>query len=242
MEERQPTRAERFLRRYRVLEGLLEKRYGEPEQGSVVFEYLRSDDSEPCRYELNLIREIRNLLTHNAVESGQPVVEPSEGVLRSLEKVIAYVEKPRLAVECGTPAERILCAYRNDRIEDVMHRMRRQGFSNAPVMERNQIIGVFSVGALFAFFEERGLEALDRDARIGDLGEHIDIARSGRENYRFLPETTTVVEARAAFQRYRERNDRLRAIFITPTGNSGERLLALLTPWDVMKDDPQSGR
>ena len=43
MEERQPTRAERFLRRYRVLEGLLEKRYGEPEQGSVVFEYLRID-------------------------------------------------------------------------------------------------------------------------------------------------------------------------------------------------------
>lgn len=123
-----------------------------------------------------------------------------------------------------------------------MHRMRRQGFSNAPVMERNQIIGVFSVGALFAFLEERGLEALDRDARIGDLGAHIDIAHSGRGNYRFLPETTTVVEARAAFQRYRERNDRLRAIFITPTGNSGERLLALLTPWDVMKDDPQSGR
>ena len=68
MEKRQPTRAERFLRRYRELEGLLEKRYGESTQGSVVFEYLHTDDSEPYRYELNLIREIRNLLTHNAVD------------------------------------------------------------------------------------------------------------------------------------------------------------------------------
>ena len=49
MEKRQPTRAERFLRRYRVLEGLLEKRYGESAQGSVVFEYLHTDDSEPYR-------------------------------------------------------------------------------------------------------------------------------------------------------------------------------------------------
>ena len=242
MEKRQPTRAERFLRRYRVLEGLLEKRYGESAQGSVVFEYLHTDDSGPYRYELNLIREIRNLLTHNAVESGQPVVEPSEGVLRALESVIAYVEKPRLALDCGTPAERILCAHLNDRIEDIMHRMRKQGFSNTPVMEGDQIIGVFSVGALFMFLDEKGLTALDRDARIGDLGDAIDIAHSGRANYRFMPETTTVTDARAAFQRYRERNDRLRAIFITPTGSPTERLLALLTPWDVMKDEPQGGR
>lgn len=170
------------------------------------------------------------------------MVEPSEGVLRALESVIAYVEKPRLALDCGTPAERILCAHLNDRIEDIMHRMRKQGFSNTPVMEGDQIIGVFSVGALFMFLDEKGLTALDRDARIGDLGDAIDIAHSGRANYRFMPETTTVTDARAAFQRYRERNDRLRAIFITPTGSPTERLLALLTPWDVMKDEPQGGR
>ena len=233
-----------FLEKYRVLEELLSERYaGETRShSSVIMEFAKSREGEMFRDRIDLCREIRNLLTHNAVESGQPVVEPSEGVLRALESVIAYVEKPRLALDCGTPAERILCAHLNDRIEDIMHRMRKQGFSNTPVMEGDQIIGVFSVGALFMFLDEKGLTALDRDARIGDLGDAIDIAHSGRANYRFMPETTTVTDARAAFQRYRERNDRLRAIFITPTGSPTERLLALLTPWDVMKDEPQGGR
>ena len=237
MEACQPTRAEHFLRRYRVLEGLLEKRYGDTSKGSVVYEYLRSDDASSCRYELNLIREIRNLLTHNALESGQPVVEPSDSVLRALEMVIGHVEKPRLAIDCGTPEDQILRAHRNDRVAEIMHCMRKNGFSSVPVMERDQIVGVFSVASLFQYLEENGLEALDAEARIADLGHAVAIGQSGCERYRFMPETTTVTEARAAFQGYHQRNDRLRAVFITPTGNACERLLALLTPWDVMKDD-----
>lgn len=237
MKASQPTRAERFLRRYRVLEGLLEKRYGDASKGSVVYEYIRSDDAASYRYELNLIREIRNLLTHNALESGQPVVEPSDSVLRALEMVIEHVEKPRMAIDCGTPEHQILCAHRSDRIAEIMHCMRKNGFSNVPVMERDQIVGVFSVASIFQFLEENGLEALEANARIADLGNAIDIAQLGYERYRFMPETTTVMEVRAAFQGYYRRNDRLRAVFITPTGNACERLLALLTPWDVMKVD-----
>ena len=239
--ENQPTRAERFLRRYRVLEGLLEKRYGDTSRGSVVYEYIRSDDSAEYRYELNLIREIRNLLTHNALEAGQPVVEPSVSVLNALERVIEHVSKPQLAQERGTPADQILCAHRNDPAENIMHMMRRRGFSNVPVMEQNQIVGVFSVGALFQYLEKNGLNALNRDTRISDLGACIEIQAEGAENYRFMSQDTTVTEARAAFQRYVRRNERLRAIFITATGSPQEKLIALLTPWDVMKDNDLNG-
>ena len=131
MEQLEFTRSERFLKLYRVLEGLLDKRYsGRREGSSVVMEYLRDDDSEPYRQQLDLCREIRNLLTHTSDERGEPVVEPSESVLKALEAIIRHVSMPRYAVDFGTPAERILCASPNDSALDVMRRMRKMGFSH----------------------------------------------------------------------------------------------------------------
>lgn len=58
--------AELFLQKYRILEGMLEKRYeGEKVSSpSVVIEYIRDADSEPVRTDLDLLREIRNILSH----------------------------------------------------------------------------------------------------------------------------------------------------------------------------------
>ena len=117
--------AERFLQKYRVLEGILEKRYeGEKlNYSSVVIEYLHDADSYGIRTELDLLREIRNLLSHNAGQSGQPVVEPSGEMLDLLDRVTEFVKTPRLAVNFGTPAQDILSAHPNDSLFDIMRSM-----------------------------------------------------------------------------------------------------------------------
>ena len=231
------SRAEAFLKMYRILEGALEKRLEGRRQGtSVVMDYLKDEDSEPYRSQLNLCREIRNLLSHNADESGEPVVEPSEAVLASLREILEYVSAPRYAIECGTPQERILCAHSNDLAIEVMHRMSRQGFSHVPVMERGRLTGVFSVGSLFGYLERRGLDALDNSTRIGQLKDALDVDSHGSEKYRFMPRDATMQQVRAAFEERPGRNSRLSAVFITEHGSRDEPLLALLTPWDVLKD------
>lgn len=231
------SRAEAFLKMYRILEGILEKRYAGKRQGSsVVMEYIRDDDSEPYRHELNVCREIRNLLSHNADDEGEPLVEPSEAVLVSLQEILEHVSSPRLAVEYGTPREKILWVNPNDLVIDVMHRMSKHGFSHVPVMERGNIVGVFSVGSLFACLERQGLESLRSNARISQIREAIGWDRRGAEKYLFMPEDTTIYQVRAAFEERSERNSRLSAVFLTKTGVQDEPLIAMLTPWDVLKD------
>ena len=112
MTTEQTSRAERFLVMYRRLEGLLEKRYADHAMttGSVVKEYLKDPDSEPLRSEIDLCREIRNILSHNTDSDGGAVVEPSEGILVRMGEIIDHVRKPQLAVNFGTPAERIMFA------------------------------------------------------------------------------------------------------------------------------------
>ena len=89
--ETRERRSEAFLKLYRQLEGALEKRYaGQRVTSSVVAEYLRDPDSAPCRAELDLCREIRNLLTHNADGGGEAVVEPSQTMLDTLKGILDH--------------------------------------------------------------------------------------------------------------------------------------------------------
>ena len=237
---KRPLNSEAFLQKYRILEGLLEKRYdGEKLSGpSVVMEYIRDEDSEPVRVDLDLLREIRNILSHNAGYDGAAVVEPSDEMLERLERIIAYVQQPRLAAQFGTPAERILSAHPNDEVYSVMRNMLNNGYSHVPVRDRSGVIGVFSVKSLFDYLARNGLDVLPQNARIDDLGEHIRCDRDTGERYMFVPADTSIIAVRRAFQRHTERNRRLSVVFVTPNGLQQEDLICMLTPWDVLSDFP----
>lgn len=235
--ERQEGRSEQFLRLYRKLEGLLEKRYsGKKVSSSVVMEYLHDPDSAPCRADLDMCRDIRNLLTHNDDEDGQPVVEPSEGVVELLGDIVDYVQRPRLAVDYGTPGEKIMFAHPNDLALDVMRHMLRMGYSHVPVRDKTGLVGVFSAGALMSYVGERGFEALKDDLRIGDLKKELSVDNEHTDKYLFFDSKTTLTTVRMAFEKPQERNRRLAVAFITEDGGQHSQVLAMLTPWDALKD------
>ena len=240
MEQGSQWRSDRFLKLYRTLEGLLEKRYSgkRMNSGSVVMEYLHEADSEPCRTELDMCREIRNLLTHNTDEAGEPVVEPSEAVVQTLAKIVEYVQRPRLAKDCGTARDGILFAHPNDAALDVMRHMMRMGYSHVPVRDRTGLVGVFSAASLMRYVGDTGFEDLSDSLRIGELKNALDFDDDRSEKYAFFGPDTTLTTVRVAFEKRRERNNRLAVAFITADGTQHSDVLAMLTSWDVLKDAP----
>ena len=233
-------RAETFLSMYRVLEGLLGEKYAAQDKktSSVVMTYIQDAESEPIRRQLDLCREVRNLLTHNADDSGNPVVEPSQALLDALYEIIKYVETPRSALLYATKAERILRAHPNDRALDIMRRMDKHGFSHVPVIDDGRITGVFSKSAIFSYI--LGGSSIGPDTRIRQLGEFMDIHRNRGGRYMIIGKQATYLDARNEFERENGRNSRLAVIFITDTGDETGMLLGMLTPWDVMRDVPDN--
>ncbi len=227
-------RAEVFLKLYRVLEGLLEEKYGRA--SSVVMEYMNHPDSEPVRTKLDLCRELRNLLTHNAGADGEPVCEPSQQVLDSLYAVIAHVQKPRPAINAATPAESLLTAGMEDPLLPVMRRMTDYGYSHVPVLEDGRVTGVFSASCLLAHLARGGY--VNEQTRMRHLGRYLGLEERASGRYAFLAADASCNDAIAAFEAHSSRNNRLMAIFITQNGNPAEPLLGMLTPWDVLgKED-----
>ena len=230
--------AELFLQKYRIIEGLLEKRYEDEKKdySSVVIEYLHDADSCGIRTELDLLREIRNLLSHNADTSGRPVVEPSDEMIELLDKVIAFIREPRDAVNFGTPAGHIMSASPNDNLFDTMRCMMQNGYSHVPIVHHGCMTGVLSTRSVFGYLAEHGLDSLGNDTRIVELGDRIRFDRETGERFRFVAKDTSVVTVIREFRRHNERDRRLSAVFVTENGIPGEPLICMLTPWDVFGD------
>ena len=132
-----------FLNLYKRLEDLLEAKLnvGETRRGSVVVEFMNSAEGEPYREKLNLCREIRNVMTHNADLDGEPVVMPSDAVVDSLREIVSAIESPRPAAEYATPLEHLMTARMEDYVLDLMRRMEERGFSHVPVLRRGRTDG-----------------------------------------------------------------------------------------------------
>lgn len=237
-------RAESFLTLYRMFEGMLEKRYADHVMttGSVVKEYLKDPDSEPLRAEIDLCREIRNILSHNTDTDGAPVVEPSEGVIARMREIIEHVRRPQMAIHYGTPADRILFAHPNDLALNVMRHMLKMGYSHVPVADRSGLVGVFSSGSLMVFAAKKGLSQVRDELRVGEMKDAIDFGDERSERFMFLKPDATLLNVRDAFEKRRERNHRLAVVFLTEDGTRHTDVRAMLTAWDVLREDlPMNG-
>lgn len=231
-------RSEEFLKLYRVLEDELEQKYaGEHRQStSVVMEYMADVESVPVREQLDLCRGVRNILTHNAEVDGQPVVEPAEGLLASLRHIIEYAKRPPLALEFATPQEQLLWADLGQRVIEVMRAMEKRGFSHVPVLQRGELIGVFSMGTVFSYaIRDMGEKGITGETRVRDFLPWLPVDKHASEVFDFIDSKATYADVKAAFERIKKRDKRLAALFITQTGDEKEPVLGMITPWDVLR-------
>jgi hypothetical protein len=53
----------------------------------------------------------------------------------------------------------------------------------------------------------------------------------------FLRDDVTLLSVRDAFEQRRERNHRLAVVFLTRDGTRHSKVTAMLTAWDVLRDD-----
>lgn len=230
-------RAEDFLERYRILEEELIQKYDTDEKsGSPVVRFIADKEGRPFREKLNLCREIRNFLSHHSELDGEPLVEPSESIIRFLDEVTDYIRKPPLALAYATQFGDILKAGPKNKAVTVMKKMQKLGFSHVPVLQDGQLIGVFSIGTFFSFALNNNLAVLNDDMLIEDFSELLLPDRHENERFLFLPESATLFEVKNEFEKRSQRSKRLAVIFITNNGSINGRILGMLTPWDVINE------
>lgn len=229
--------AEKFLNLYKSLEEALETRYRERGQSasSPVSQYLKEREAEPFRNDLDLCRQVRNLLSHTADVDGETPVQPADALIRVLREVLDFVQRPPLAVEYATPYDALLKARPDDLVMPVMRRMVDCGFSHVPVMRGRLVLGVFSASTPFSQLITGRTPPIDEQTEMSALSSLTHIDQHLTERFLFVSDGISVPEAQRLFTLDRKREKRLAALFLTSNGQQSGDLTAMMTPWDFVK-------
>ncbi len=229
------TRTEQFLELYKRLETVAASLMRDKKRGgSAVFYLANMPRYAHWKNDLDYCREVRNLLQHEVKIDGAYAVEPSEQMVKFLEKVLHRLEHPALAIDHATKRPNILSAGLNDQLLPIMREMQRQSFSHVPILENDVVIGVFSENTVFQALLDNSCIPLTEDTLVSAFRDYLPISRHLGHRFAFIPANLTLDDAREIFDSAYDRNRKLRTLFITQNGRPDEPLLALMTPYDVL--------
>lgn len=226
-----------FLDTYRNLEEALKVLYSGKKlrYSSLVLEYMNSNGKKYYD-ELDLCRELRNLLSHHADISGKPPVEPSDELIASLKKIIWDIENPVTALSMATPVSKLAVAKQGDNVASLLNEMRERGYSHVPVFRSEKLFGVFSIDAVFRYMRDN-LYATPEKLRIADIDKYLVPESHMFEKYEFTKADTPYSQIADIFRAQGPGSVRVAAVFVTETGTKNSRVIGMITPWDVIKSE-----
>ena len=83
-----------------------------------------------------------------------------------------------------------------------------------------------------------GLVHLEK-ADIGQFREFLTLEGHKNESFPFHPRNVTAAAVAQQFNEYVEQNRRIGAVFITENGQRNQRLLGMITAWDIAGAQPR---
>ena len=224
-----------FLDLYKEIEELLKNKGMKNGRSSMMMQFIASPDGRPYKDDLNVCREIRNILTHCPDIDGEPPLIPSDSSINTLKKVYEYLSAPPRALDRAAKGNDLLCAKLSSHVIPVMHKMVQMGYSHIPVFENGVLYGVFSISTVFSKALDSREDPVTKDTLIRDFADYLPIDKHVCETFLFASRDTTLIEAEAMFESQKgPEQNRVAAIFITHNGTCRERILGMLTPWDVL--------
>ena len=184
------------------------------------------------RDEIHVIRTLRNMVAHNSIEiDGKEMISFSPALISTLKKITYSIANPILVKDCMIT--NLTSARLEDSISKTMKIMKEKGLSHIPVLdEENKLLGVFSQSTLFAKMSEEGNH--EKVETLEDVAKYLPIDKHDNETFAFIAIEEDIEKAKSMFKRTRQNKKRTVMLFVSKNGQSQERVLGILTPWDVL--------
>ncbi len=204
-------------------------------------ELVNRRDSLVTPYESRLIEfaKLRNLIEHSSIDIEKtPYAIPHDSTLIYIKDLYTRLSNPQTANEVAT--KNITTITKDHSIADALNLMKSGGFTILPVLNsKNEVEYVFSEYSLVKWLSSNmtsdGL--ILENTIISEIEEYLDKPDASDSNSAYLF-TDRKKLAADVFKNIEDsfKNDiRLNATFVTETGSKNEKVIGLITPWDVSR-------
>lgn len=175
--------------------------------------------------------ELRNAIVHTEgidYVIADPRIEAVENI-KEIEKLISYPPRvmPKFQMD-------VLSFKSSDSIFDVINEMFENDFSQIPIVDEDRFVGLLNSNTVTRWFGATANKEIDSDGstiitdtKIKDVLEYEETDK----NYKFINRNTFLHDAIASF----EKDKTLEALLITHNGEKSEKLLGIITIWDLFE-------
>lgn len=222
-----------FLDNYKKLENLAIREFHLESDGKAVY-YLESKVFPKYRNEIAYCREVRNLLQHNPRVNGDFLVEPGDGMIKLLELLIGRIEQIPKCMDIAIPLAQVFSVGMEDSVFQTMVSMKEHVYTHVPILENGRVIGVFSDNSIFSYPLEEEIISLDKNMTFQSIRKYLPLDAHPTEKFRFIKQDSYVYEIEDVFEEAFHKNERIGMLFVTAHGKAEEKILGIITPWDVL--------
>lgn len=186
--------------------------------------------------ELEYIREIRNFLQHRPELNGEYPIEPNPQILPRIDKLIDNIQNPPKVYDKCVDISSVCYASYDDKIYPFMVKMKENTYTHIPILDNGVVKGVFSENTLLGALIEDELVYVKDSTTFSNplIKKYCELNNHVSEIYRFIKKDTYLEDAKELFVNSFQKQQRLSMLFITQNGKPEEKLLGIVTPWDVL--------
>ena len=224
---------EEFLDKYKQMENIVRNEYNLGDNDSIVNFLINSKEFKHIENELDLCRDTRNLLSHNPKINGEYLVYPSEEMIKLLDEVIQKVTKPLKASNVMVKKSELCFMSMQDKVKDAMTTMKEHSYKYIPILEDGVLVGMFSAKTILDIMTSEGVDAFKDDAIFESISKYISIENVSSKTFAFVGNSTPLCEVKDIFKEDVEHKERINIIFVTQHGKSDEKLLGIITAWEI---------
>lgn len=230
------TNAEIFIEKHKEFEQTISSKY-KLKKNDLLIKALDEDTYlNKHRKDFTLLCDIRNLLQHREEIGGKFPIQPIEEILDLEDEMYqSFINKPKCIDYCIRLSN--IC-YRNieDKVSETIKEMKEKHYTHIPILENGKVEYVFDENSIFNYLADEGI-GIDETFKFKDIKNYISLDNNTNEEYKFISKDYTVEKLKGDIEDFKKKGKRLDIAFITEKGKKEEKLLGLVTIWDIVNLD-----
>ena len=172
--------------------------------------------------------QMRNIIAHN-----NDILVPSDKFLEKFEKVVNKITKPLTVRDIMTRYSDLKTISLNTTIGDCVDLLKRSGFSTLPVIDKDNLLGIFTEKSLYDYMSLNRSKNVDKSMKIKDIIEAIDLNNHPRKYYDFIGVNTNIYDAYQMFDKDIKQRREMLLLLVTENGKVTESLLGIVALRDL---------
>ena len=185
--------------------------------------------------ELMIIKQVRNINTHQRNDKYGYVVCPNPDMNIKLKTIIDEIKNPPTIYNSNICVKRqnMYCRNIDDTIEETIKVMIEKVYTHIPIFENDVLVGVFSENTLLDIVNKESAILIGKDTTFRAFQDYLKIENHSSEEFKFISRNKNIYDIEDIFKDYFTRNKRLGCVYITENGKENEKILGMLTAWDI---------